>query len=80
MPGLMHDSGFELNLEDLQFAGRHQESSLVVGQAIVICDGILKGATGIVAKGSTPGHCLASLGKSPSNILARLPAHLVRAT
>ena len=80
MPGLMHDSGFELNLEDFQFAARHQQPSLVVGQAVVICDGILKGATGIVAKESTPGHCLVSLGTSPSDILTRLPAHLVRAT
>jgi hypothetical protein len=80
MPGLMHDSGFELNLEDFQFEARDEEPLLVVGQAVVICDGILKGATGIVINRSTPGHYLVSLGTSPSDILARLPAHLVRAT
>lgn len=79
MPDLMHDSGIELNREDFQFTDGYEQPLLTEGQAVVICDGILEGATGMVINMSTPGHYLVSLGGSNNYILARFPAHLVRA-
>ncbi len=75
----MHDSRIELNLEDFQFTDGYEQPLLTEGQAVVICDGILERATGVVVNMSTPGHFLVSLGEPNSYILARFPAHLVRA-
>lgn len=78
MPEAIHDSSADLFLTDLQLAGGSNESHLTLGQTVVVCEGVLQGATGAVVKRVARGHYLIALESQKGPIWARLPAHLLR--
>ena len=74
----VHDSGSELLLGDSPLTA-DADHSLELGQSVVICDGILKGATGTLVNMQSPGHYRVALREQRGQIWASLPAHLLRA-
>ena len=66
--------------EDTHTAGDNELPLLKSGQTVVICDGILRGASGTIVKRIPGGQYLVSLGEQDGRVWARLPAHLLRAT
>jgi len=74
----VHDTSSELLLAGDRFAA-DADHSFALGQSVVICDGVLKGATGTLVSAETPGHYLISLSEQRGQIWASLPAHLLRA-
>ena len=55
------------------------DPSFVLGQSVLICDGVLKGATGTLVSAHSPGHYLISLSEQGGKIWASMPVRLLRA-
>lgn len=77
MQNAIHESSADLLLRDFQSTS-DTERPLTLGQTVVICGGILKGATGTLVKTAAPGQYLVSLSEQKGRIWAVLPAPLLR--
>ena len=77
MQDAIHESGADLLLGDFP-STRDTKRPLALGQTVVVCGGILKGATGTLVKSAVPGQYLVSLSEQKGRIWAVLSAPLLR--
>jgi hypothetical protein len=73
----IHDSGAELLLGDFSFPVDSDDSP-TLGQTVVVCKGIMKGASGTLISMKSPGHCLVELCDQKGRVWACFPTRVLR--
>ena len=73
----MREASSDLLLGDFPLTA-DADHSLALGQSVLVCAGVLKGATGTLVNAESSGHYLVSLSAQAGQIWASLPAHLLR--